>query len=61
MMRTINGRDFSLRELYPDRVFLPTTIEDEAHERMTTSLNVVQRIIEKEEAIYGVTTGFGDL
>ncbi|MBG17227.1 MAG: histidine ammonia-lyase [Euryarchaeota archaeon] len=61
MMRTVNGRDFNLRELYPDRVFLPTIIEDEARKRMIASLNVVQRVIEKEEAIYGVTTGFGDL
>ena len=61
MMRTIDGRNFSLQELYPDRVFLPTRIETDAQTRMEESLEVVRNVIENEEAIYGVTTGFGDL
>lgn len=56
----INGNDLTLQQIIDVvRNDFVVEISDEAKERVIKSRKIVDKIVENEEVIYGITTGFG--
>ena len=58
----LTGQDLTLEAVEAvARHGAPATLASEARQRMARSRAVIEAIVERGEAVYGVTTGFGDL
>ena len=61
-MIRLTGRDLSLEDVRAVATDgAPVALADEARERMQASRAVVEQLVETDQVVYGVTTGFGDL
>ncbi|ABR49288.1 histidine ammonia-lyase [Alkaliphilus metalliredigens QYMF] len=57
---SINGNDLTLEEMIMvAREYCSITIEPEAMVRVANTRKVVERYVEEERVVYGITTGFG--
>jgi len=57
----IDGEHLTLGDLYRIVDSAPTEIAPVAREKMNASRAVIERLIESDAAVYGVTTGFGKM
>src|SRR3990170_3316261 len=58
----LTGRDLTLEAVEAvARHGAPAILAPEARRRMAQSRAVIEAIVARDEAVYGVTTGFGDL
>ena len=56
----LNGNNLTLEELVKvAREFYPVEMSEEAVNRVITSRKLVEKFVQKEAVVYGITTGFG--